>query len=367
MNTAKTYIPQKLPITEIEWEPLIPLIVQANRSLARYDGVLSGVPNPRVLLSPLTTREAVLSSRIEGTRATLGEVLRFEAGDEESEPGKRHDIQEIINYRRALRLAEKELETRPFNLNLLLKLHATLLDSVRGQDKARGSFRIIQNWIGSTNSTIDQAQFVPPDPLLVPEYMDNWEKYYHSERPDALVQLAVVHAQFEIIHPFIDGNGRLGRMLVPIFLFEKQILSEPVFYLSSYLEQHREAYTEALRDLCQPGAWNRWITFFLNALINQASENETKARQVITLYELLKSDVSKSIHSRYVIPLLDKMFDFPIFQVSSLHFPVQPSRPTLLTMINKLVDAGILVVIREGAGRRGQVLVFQELLSICEG
>ena len=214
----KPFVPEELPIKKVEWEALIPLIGTANRSIAQYEGVLYGVPNPEVLLSPLTTQEAVLSSKIEGTQATLGEVLKFEAGEEPTEETRRQDIREIINYRRALIAAERELKTRPFNLNLLLRLHQILLEGVRGQNKARGQFRKVQNWIGSPGSPIDKAQFVPPEPLLLNGYLDNWEKYYHADRPDALVQLAVVHAQFEIIHPFVDGNGRLGRILVPLYL-----------------------------------------------------------------------------------------------------------------------------------------------------
>lgn len=190
----------------------------------------------------MTTQEAVLSSRIEGTQATLGDVLRFEAGEAPKEERKQHDIQEIINYRHALRGAEEELRTRPFNLNLLKKLHSILLDSVRGRDTARGRFRQVQNWVGAPGTPIEEAPFVPPAPGLLMEYLDNWEKYYHADRPDPLVQLAIVHAQFEIIHPFLDGNGRLGRMLVPLFLYEKEFISKPMFYLSAYLEVHQDEY-----------------------------------------------------------------------------------------------------------------------------
>lgn len=206
----KPFTPEKLPIKDIDWEGLIPVLGKANRALAKYDGALYGLPNPEVLLSPLTTQEAVLSSRIEGTQATLGEVLKFDAGEEPQQESKRLDIQEIVNYRRALRVAEAELQSRPFNLNLLLHLHDLLLDSVRGRNKARGQFRKHQNWIGAPGSTVESADFVPPAPEILPEYLDNWEKYYHLDRPDPLVQLAIIHAQFEILHPFLDGNGRLG-------------------------------------------------------------------------------------------------------------------------------------------------------------
>jgi len=202
--------PQQLPIDDIPWDALIPLIGRANRSLAYYDGILYGLANPDVLLSPLTTREAVLSSKIEGTQATLGEVLKFEAGAAPAEESRVRDIEEIMNYRRAMRRAEEELKARPFSLNLLKELHAALLDGVRGKFKARGQFRSSQNWIGIPGTPIEEAQFIPPDPAKMIEHLYGWEKYYHFDRPDPLVQLAIIHAQFELIHPFLDGNGRLG-------------------------------------------------------------------------------------------------------------------------------------------------------------
>ncbi len=360
--------PERLPVA-LEWEPLIPLIGKANRALAQYDGVLYGLPNPEVLLSPLTTQEAVLSSRIEGTQATLGEVLKFEAGEEPVEESKRLDIQEIINYRRALKAAEQELKRRPFNLNLLLALHGILLDSVRGRNKGKGHFRKIQNWIGLPGAPLEQAQFVPPQPEVLPEFLDNWEKYYHLDRPDPLVQLAIIHGQFEILHPFLDGNGRLGRLIVPIFLFEKQILSRPMFYLSAYLEANRDEYVQALRGLGQrEHAWDNWVAFFLNALCEQARENSSKARKILDLYERLKDRVLSLTHSQFSVPLLDYIFQQPVFQASALDGrPHMPSRQQIATLLGRLRDAKILKVVRQGSGRRPQVLALAELVNLCEG
>lgn len=366
----KPFIPQKLPLSGIAWEQLIPLIGKANRAMAHYDGVLYGVPDPVVLLSPLTTQEAVLSSKIEGTQATLGEVFRFEAGEEPGQESKRLDIGEIMNYRHALRHAEASLTQRPFNLNLLLELHSILLDSVRGRNKGRGQFRKTQNWIGAYGTPIEQAEFVPPDPMQLMEYLDNWEKYYHAERPDPLVQLAIVHAQFEIIHPFLDGNGRLGRILIPLFLFEKGLLSRPMFYLSAYLESHRDKYIARLRTLGQsPDAWNQWIEFFLTALIEQAQENASKARAILDLYEDLKRRVLELTHSQYAVPMLDQLFQRPVFQSSHIQLPVtpKPSRQAIAKLLRVLRDAGILSVIREGRGRRAQGLALAELINLCEG
>ena len=362
------FIPQTLPMKDIGWESLIPLIGRANRSLAYYDGVLQGVPNSELLLSPLTTQEAVLSSRIEGTQATLGDVLKFEAGEAPREERKQQDIWEIINYRRALKAAEEDLRTRPFNLNLLKKLHAILLDSVRGRDKARGQFRKVQNWIGAPGTPIDRAQFIPPAPGELLGYLDNWEKYYHMDRPDHIVQLAIVHAQFEIIHPFIDGNGRLGRMLIPLFLYEKKVLSRPTFYLSAYLELHRDEYIEHLRLLGQEDiAWDKWIAFFLAAVDEQAQVNAEKARAIMKLYGTLKQKIIELTHSQFAVPLLDRLFERPVFQSSHLEGKAMPSKPMVMTLLGKLKDAGILKIVRKGSGRRGQVLALQELINLTEG
>lgn len=361
--------PELLPIPAIDWERLVPLIGPANRALAQFNGVLYGVPNPDVLLSPLTMQEAVLSSRIEGTQATLGEVLEFEAGEEPEQEARRIDIHEILNYRGALLRAEDALRARPFNLNLLLELHSILLDSVRGRDKARGRFRTIQNWIGTAGCAMPDADFVPPDPGLVPSLLDNWEKYYHSESPDILVQLAIVHAQFEIIHPFLDGNGRLGRILIPLFLFERQMLSRPVFYLSEYIEQHKDEYILHLRELGRSeDSWNHWIEFFLRAVVAQAEQNTSRARAVLVLYERLKSQVISLTRSQFAVPLLDFLFGRPIFSTTrATNHPGLPSKQMTLKMLNRLREANIIRSVREGSGRRAQIFAFTELLNLCEG
>jgi len=361
-------VPKKLPLSGLGWESLIPAIGAANRALAHYDGVLRAIPNPEVLLSPLTTQEAVLSSRIEGTRATFGQVLKFEAGEDVPEDQTRLDIEEIVNYRRALRAAEAALKRRPFNLNLLRELHGILLEGVRGRDKGRGRFRTVQNFIAPPGAGIDQALFIPPASDRVMEYMDNWEKYYHASERDALVQLAIVHAQFEVIHPFVDGNGRLGRMLVPMFLSEKGILSRPIFYLSAYLEAHRDAYYARLRGLDGPESWNAWVAFFLQALSAQAQANIDKARGILELYERLKRETLSLTRSRYAVPLLDHIFRQPIFAPSSLlDREDMPSKPMVMQLLAKLRAAGMLTILRPAKGARGQILALGELVNLSEG
>ncbi len=299
----------------------------------------------------------------------MGEVFKFEAGEEPQEESRRQDIFEIINYRAALQAAAAELRDRPFTLNLLLKLHEMLLDSVRGRFKGRGRLRREQNWIGRAGSTIEEADFVPPPPDLIQEYLDDWEEYYHSDEKDILVQLAIVHAQFEILHPFLDGNGRLGRILIPLFLHERGILDRPVFYLSGYLDRYRDQYISRLREIGQhEKSWNSWIEFFLEALIRQAEENSAKVREIMSLYERLKQQVLALTHSQYAVPLLDVLFQRPIIQSTHFDdFKGMPSKPMIMRLLSQLRDGGVLKVVREGGGRRAQILMLADLVNVAEG
>ena len=217
----KPYEPNKLPLESLDYQRLFALVGDANAELARYDGLLQGIVNSSVMLSPLTTEEAVLSSKIEGTQATVDDVLEQEAGiPKEGEKAK--DIQEIINYRKALRSAHPYLNERPITLSFVRGLHKILLNSVRGQDKTPGEFRKDQNWIGKYGCTIEDASFVPPNPLQLQDHLEAWQNYMASNDIDLLLQTAVVHAQFELLHPFKDGNGRIGRILIPLFLYQKK-------------------------------------------------------------------------------------------------------------------------------------------------
>jgi Fic family protein len=364
----KPYVPQELPLDSIDWTHHVALIAKANASLARYDGMLQSIVNPAILLSPLTTQEAVLSSRIEGTQASMEEVLEYEADPTERiEPAKHEDIQEIINYRRAMGIAVERLKERPLCLNLLKELHAVLMDSVRGRDKAAGRFRRSQNYIGARGASIEQASFVPPSPDHLPHALDNWEKYLHHHEKDRLVQLAVVKAQFEIIHPFLDGNGRMGRMLVPLFLFEKGLLASPMFYLSAYLEAHRDAYYDRLRAVSQSRDWDGWISFFLTAIVEQAETNITKTNKILVLYDQMKERLPEIIRTQYAIPAIDALFDKPVFRIPEFIKRSGIPPASARRILNAFEHSGRISRLRQGRGRRPAILVFRELLRIAEG
>jgi Fic family protein len=360
------YVPETLPLQSLDFGRLVRLIGPANAALARYDGLLQSVINPSVMLSPLTNQEAVLSSKIEGTQATVDEVLEYEAGIE-FDPEKVHDIQEIMNYRTALTLAKETLTQRPLSLMLLRQMHATLMNSVRGADKHPGEFRIHQNWIGSEGCSIEQATFVPPSPLQLPDHLEAFERYLASDDVDKLVQVAIVHAQFELLHPFNDGNGRIGRLLIPLFLYQKRALASPMFYLSEYLESHRDRYYAGLRGISQQGDWTGWVEFFLTAITEQAETNTQLVREILGLYERMKEQIAQLTRSQYALKVLDTLFDRPIFQSGDFVERSGIPRPTVQLFLRKLREAGILTVLREQSGRRSAILAFSDLLNCAEG
>lgn len=369
MTTPVRYHLGQFPPRNIDWARLVPLIGQANAALARYDGLVAAIPNAAVLLSPLTTQEAVLSSKIEGTNVTMGEVLEIEAGaDRKVSQPKRDDAEEINNYRAALSYAAKAIAERPISQHLLRELHAMLMQGVRGRDKDPGAFRNEQNWIGSAGSTIDQASFVPIPQEHLLAGLDDWARYVSTrDEPDPLVQLAIVHAEFEALHPFKDGNGRLGRMILPLFLFERKLLSGPNFYMSGYLESHRDEYIERMRAISRDGAWTEWCAFFLEGLIEQASENQQKAQAILNLYQRLSRQVVELTRSQYSGKLLEFLFSRPVF--ASVHFIAATGIPrkTALRLLTLLRDAGILRSLADGVGSRPAVLSFPELVNIAEG
>jgi len=359
------YKPSKLPLKNINWENLISLIGPANAEISRFDGILQAMVNPNLLLSPLTTNEAVLSSKIEGTQATLQEVYEFESEPKKSAP-KYEDIQEIINYRTAIYHATELLKEKPLSLNIIRKIHFILMDSVRGKNKDRGNFRRIQNWIGKPGCTKEEASYVPPPPDKLMDYLDNFEKYFHSEENDRIVQLAIIHAQFEIIHPFIDGNGRIGRILIPLFLYGKGMLSQPMFYISEYLESNREEYYYRLRNISDNDDWNGWIDFFLNAVIRQARKNTKKATDVINLYEEMKARLSKTTNTQYILEVLDTLFMTPFFSTTQFVQNSKLSKSTVSRLLKTLESNDIIDIYREGKGRKPTLYVFSELLDIIK-
>ncbi len=356
------------PDNKVEWSRLIPFLGPTAAAVARYDGMLTAIPNPEILLSPLTTQEAVLSSRIEGTQATIGEVLEFEAGGRVPDSvERREDIHEVLNYRRAMAKARTLLEELPLSLRVIRETHSVLLEGVRGEGKSPGEYRRIANWIGPPGCTIDEAKFVPIDANELPEAMSVWEKYIHNNPPDRLVQLAILHAEFEALHPFLDGNGRLGRMLVPLFMWQHKLISSPMFYISAYFEARRDAYYDGLLSVSRDGDWTAWIEFFLGAVKEQAEDNLLKTHGILELYENMKIKVAETTHSQHAIRTLDWIFERPIFSTTQFRDMAGVPKPSVQRILGALREGDILHVIVPSRGRRAAVLAFPALLSITEG
>ena len=359
----KPYIPARLPLKSLNWEEFIQPLGKTNRELARYAGILQGIPNPAIFLSPLTTNEAVLSSRIEGTQATLEEVLKYEALPQK-DAAKEQDIVEIINYRKSLDFAVDYMKKKPISLNLIKEIHDRLLDSVRGRNKARGLFRTTQNYIGRPGTPIGQASYIPPPPENLPDLLDNLEKYIHYDEKDPLIQLAVVHAQFEIIHPFLDGNGRVGRILIPLFLVEKELLKSPVFYISAYLEANLDSYISRLNEITSNNNWEGWIHFFLTAVAEQAKNNSDIALQVLHLYDSMKEQVADITRSQHAIKVLDTIFKNPVFNSSAFVEETGIPRASAKRILQELRENKILTMVIDSAGKKPAVLQFSKLLEI---
>lgn len=360
-------VPDDLPLDNLRWREMLPLVGRANAALARYDGMLQTLPNSAILLSPITANEAVLSSKIEGTQATLDEVLEAEAGLVVSET-RRGDIEEINNYRAAVSIAEAALAHRPITLSLIREVHQQLLHGVRGRDKAPGKFREDQNWIGRRGDPIERARFVPPSPLALNVVLEEWQRYIGLTTEDPVLQTAVAHAQFEIIHPFKDGNGRIGRMLIPLVLYQRQALSRPMFYMSEYLEAHREEYYDRLLGITDNKNWHGWITFFLQGIVEQAEANLAKVRNIRDLYEETRKAVVELTHSQYAMAAVDVFFTRPI--ISGTAFAEAASfnnRVTANNMLRQLEADGLITRIREGSGRTPAIYAMPRLINIAEG
>jgi Fic family protein len=367
MTTPVKYHDGHFPPAALDWERLLPLIGPAHAAVARYEGTLRGIPNAQVLLSPLTSQEAVLSSKIEGTQATLGEVLEFEAAEETASGEKRIDIQEVLNYRKAMRHAVLALKKLPLSQRVVRDTHRVLLAGVRGENRTPGEYRRGPNWIGEPGCKAETARFVPPGADRVLDLMSSWEKYLHEQVPDRLVQLAILHAEFEAIHPFLDGNGRLGRLLVPLFMVDKQLLSSPDFYISGYLESRRDDYYDRLLAVSRDDDWTGWCVFFLEALTAQARDNEARAMTILKLYQSKKDWIAEQTHSQYAVRALDWFFNRPIFKTSDFVASAGIPKPTANRIVRVVREAKLLRELRPASGRRAALLIFPELLNIAEG
>jgi len=342
------YFPSPVP-RAIELSPrAIRLLADAEASLGRLAGVGQLVPNQHLLVRPYLLREALSSARIEGTQASLADIFEAEVSGEPPNA----DVEEVLNYIHALEWGLGQRDELPLGVRLIREMHQRLLAGVRGRERMPGEFRTTQNWVGEAGSTVETARFVPPPPNELPALLADWERYAHEtvEAPP-LVQNALLHYQFETLHPFLDGNGRIGRLLSVFLLVDRGRLPAPLLYLSAYLERDRARYYEALQAVRQRGDCLPWIELFLTAVDTQAADAVVRAQRLVELRERYRAAAS-AITSSKAMTLVDLVCETPIVSSRAVEARLGVTRPTALKLLRQLEEVGVL---QEGAvGQRGQ-------------
>jgi Fic family protein len=335
------------------------LLSAADQALGRLDGVARILPNPSLFVAMYVRREAVLSSQIEGTQSTLDDVLVFELeGGSSKLPA---DVNEVVNYVRAMYVGLARLEELPISLRLIREIHAELLASGRGAGRQPGEFRTSQNWIGPEGATLATARFVPPPRHEMNEALDNLERFLHAPSPwPSLIDLALVHAQFETIHPFLDGNGRVGRLLVTFMLVQRAVLTQPLLYLSYYLRLHRTEYYDRLTAIRENGDWEGWVRFFLDGVRVTADEATGTAARIVALQERDRHEVTDL--GGNALKLLDHLFQQPLVSINAVRAHLSVSFPTASRLVSAFEGLSIL---EEVTGyRRNRMFRYTEFLSL---
>ena len=357
----RAYVPSPPPLP-LNWDDgLTVTLSSADRAIGRLAGEGRRLANPHLLIRPFVRKEAVLSSRIEGTQATLGELLAAEAGAAvERSPD---DLREVGNYVAALEYGLKRLETLPISLRLVRELHDILMRDVRGNMAAPGEFRQSQNWIGPPGAPIEDATYVPPPPSELMTCLNDWEGFLYDETLPPLVHAAVAHAQFESIHPFVDGNGRVGRLLITLMLVARGVIPSAVLYLSAYFEAYRAEYYSRLQLITERGEWEEWLTYFLRGVALQSDDAVDRIQRLDQLLLLWRRQMtgSRSMLSERAI---DLFAENPFWTVRGLAGRLGVAFTTAQRAINRLADAG--VVERVGEARRNRVYCARAILEVLE-
>lgn len=357
----------KFPPKNLDWEKLAVPLTQSATALAKYDSFLGLIPNPEILTSPMMTQEAVISSKIEGTQATAGDVLAYEAGDTNVSPDQENDIREIVNYRVAMREAEEMLVEIPLSGRILREAHKLLLSGVRGRFKSPGRYRVEDNWIGSIGSSKETARYVPIETSKLEDAMAKWEIYVNSDVVPPLVKIAIAHAEFESIHPFADGNGRIGRMMIPLMLWNEKFLTHPCFYLSAFFDRNNDEYRDRLLGVSKDNQWTEWVVFFLEAIAEQASDNYEKASKIYELYRKTGETLAEKSRSVYAWKLTDKLFEYQVFSTKNLSDVDGASVKTIKRLLHILQNEKVIKEVVPHGGQRPSIYVFTSLLRITEG
>lgn len=365
LSDAVQYHYDGFPPPELDYQMLAASLTAATASLARYDAFLRTLHNSEILLAPLRRREAVISSRIEGTIATLDEVLKYEAEEADDEDSRKYrgEVLEVFSYSRAMNHAQRLMsDGLPLSGRLLRETHSRLLFFGRGANKQPGTFKTEQNYV------VDQENkkilFVPAGVKEFDNYFKVFEEYMNEDNLIPLLQTALCHAEFESLHPFKDGNGRLGRMLITLMLWNKRLIAAPCFYVSSCIERHREEYIRRLRAISAEGRWTEWCVFFFRVIEQQAEENSRIAEEIRKLYEGMKDVFREATSSQWSINALDFIFARPIFRNSVFTSQSGIPRQTAHRITNALAANKLLSVIEPASGRRSALYAFEPLLGV---
>lgn len=358
------YLPADLPPPlEASWQ-LAQKLSQADRALSELAGVTRTLPNPHLFINSFLRREAVLSSRIEGTQASLSDLFFFEAAGEEK---SQSDVKEVSNYVQALNYGLRRMEDLPLSIRLMCEIHEKLMRGVRG-DESRltpGEIRRSQNWIGRPGCTLMDATYVPPPVDEMKAALGELEKYFHadSELPP-LVRLALIHYQFEAIHPFLDGNGRVGRLLITLFLINESLLPQPILYLSAFFEHNRDEYYRLLLAVSQKGVWQEWIEFFLHGVAEQSKDAVQRAHQLNDLWLSYRKKLQEERQSVSTLSLLDEIVAVPVITYRQAEKILNVTPRAARTNIDKLVEIGLLKEVTQR--ERYKVFAATEIMSILE-
>jgi Fic family protein len=359
------FLPAPLPPALTFSPSLVTALSAADRALGELRGLGGALSNPHLLIRPLARREAVLSSRIEGTRASLDDLLAYEAAQLSFlEPGS--DVREVHNYVRALEYGLERINTLPVSLRLIRELHARLMEGVRGDVWTPGDFRRSQNWIGPASSTLETAPYVPPPVEEMLAALGVLENFIHapSDLPP-LIRLGLIHYQFEAIHPFLDGNGRVGRLLVALLLSAWQLLPQPLLYLSAYFESNRRDYYDLLLAVSQRAAWEDWLLYFLEGVKQQSLDAVERISRLQALRARYQAKVQTRRAPARLLRVIDLLFAQPMLTARQVESALEINFPSAQRLIDQLIQAGLLREIT--GGRRNRVYRADEILAILEG
>ncbi|WP_158961724.1 Fic family protein [Myroides fluvii] len=364
LDKAVDYHYNSFPPEHVNYSLFIQELVQATDALARFDQMLKNLHNTEILLAPLRNQEAVISSRIEGTISTMDEILQYEADYEgEDTATAKADIIETILYQRALKNGQSALESGyNFSLSFIKQMHQQLLYLGRGANKSPGEFKKEQNYLADRLKK--EIQFIPIRPENLDDGLECLFAFLMESSFPPLIKTAIMHLEFEALHPFKDGNGRIGRMLITLNLWREKILSQPHFFISGYFEENKEEYIEQMRNVSKTKDWNEWIRFFLKAVESQAIRNLEIAESIKNLYEITKIEFSDLLSSKWNMEILDFIFTYPVFRNNKFVGTTKIPNATAVLMIRKLVDNGYLVVREEAAGRRAAMYSFEPLMRL---